>query len=404
MHGNSTNTRLSYWAAPSRWRRDLLALSAASTLVVLSAPFTSAVAQAAPPSCDAYQVRSLNRGNFSTFSKLDVSSGGVTEVARLDYAVNALGYSPALGRLVGLTSKGHQWWKNPSHVVLIDTKGAVNDLGPVDAPWFHTDDVSAGAVVGTTFYVRDYARLHAIDIDPASPSYLKVVRTVVLGWPALALDDFTPNPVTGKLTGVSAGGHGPGEVVTFDPVTGRVVSTTEIAGLPGRSTYGAVVVDAAGTVYAVNNGYQGRSRVYRITGTSAAELSTGEQMGMIDAAGCLPAPMPPRVEPPAPRPEVPQPPAPTSAPSPVPSPAPAPVPAPVPVVAPVVRTPPVVTSPPSVPPQPVPVRAARQKTEPRADLALDPESTPLTKSRKWAMVTIVLVMLGAGAAAARARG
>ncbi|WP_144065478.1 DUF6923 family protein [Lentzea albidocapillata] len=327
---------------------------------------------------------------------MDASSGGVAEVARLDYAVNALGYSSALGRLVGLTSKGHRWWKNPSHVVLIDTKGVVNDLGPVDAHWFRTDDVSAGAVVGTTFYVRDHARLHAIDIDPESPSYLKIVRTVVLDWPALTLDDFAVDPSSGKLTGVSAAGWGPGEVVSFDPATGRVLSKAEIANLPGRSTYGAVLIDAAGTVYAINNGYKGHSRVYRVTGTTATELSTGPQMGMIDAAGCLPNPMPPRVEPPAPRPEVPPPPPPPAPLAPTPAPAPAPV---VPPPSPTTATPP-----PVPPQQPVPVRAARQRPEPRKDLPLDPETTPMTKSRKWAMVTVILVMLGAGAAAARTRG
>lgn len=368
-------------------------MSAISSLLVLSAPFTSAVAHAAPPNCDAFQVRSSHRGALSTLTKLDVSSGGVTEIARLDYAVNALGYSAALGRLVGLTSKGHHWWKNPSHVVLIDQKGVVSDLGPVDAHWFRTDDVSAGAVVGTMFYVRDNARLHAIDIDPDSASYLKIVRTVVLDWPALALDDFTS--MSGELTGVSAAGWGPGEVVSFDPVSGRVLSKTEIVGLPGKSTYGAVVIDSAGTVYATNNGYKGRSRVYRITET-AVELSEGSQLGMIDAAGCLPNPMPPRVDPPAPRPEVPPPPPPPAA-----KPPPPPAPAPAPVVPP---PPPPATTPPSVPPQPVPVRAARQKPEPRRDLSLKVETTPLTKSRKWALVTIVLVMLGAGAAAARARG
>lgn len=372
----------------------MLALGTVSGFLVLSAPFTSAVAHSAPPNCDAFQVRSSHRGALSTFAKLDVSSGGVIEVAHLDYAVNALGYSAALGRVVGLTAKGHHWWKNPSHVVLIDMKGVVSDLGPVGAHWFRTDDVSAGAVVGTTFYVRDNARLHAIDIDPDSASYLKIVRIVVLDWPALALDDFTVDPANGKLTGVSAAGWGPGEVVSFDPVSGRVVSRTEIADLPGRSTYGAVVIDSAGTVYAVNNGYKGRSRVYRITGATAEELSVGPQAGMIDAAGCLPNPMPPRVEPPAPRPEVPPP---------APKPAPAPVPAP--VVPPPPPAPPVTTTtPPPVPPQPVPVRAARQKPQPRKELAAKAETTPLTKSRKWAMVTVILVMLGAGAAAARARG
>lgn len=332
------------------------------------------------------------------FTKVDVSSGGVTEVARLDYAVNALGYSSSLGRLVGITSRGHHWWKNPSHVVLIDTKGAVDDLGPVDAHWFRTDDVSAGAVVGTTFYVRDHARLHAIDIDPASPSYLRILRTVVLDWPALTLDDFTADPLTGRLTGVSAAGWGPGEVVSFDPVTGRVLSRTEIAGLPGRSTYGAVVIDAAGTVHAINNGYQGRSRLYRTTGTSAVELSTGPQMGLIDAAGCLPNPMPPRVEPPEPRPEVPPVPVPPAPPVQAPAP-------PAPGAVPVVRQPPAATpTPPPATPQPAPVRTARQKTQARQDIALDPETTPMTKSRKWAMVTVIMVMLGAGAAAARARG
>ncbi|HEX8869736.1 MAG TPA: hypothetical protein VF821_29015, partial [Lentzea sp.] len=171
----------------------------------------------------------------------------------MDYRVNALGYSAALGRLVGLTSKGHAWWKNPSHVVLVDAKGVVSDLGPVDAQWFRTDDVTAGAVVGTTFYVRDNASLRAIDIDPDSPTYLKIVRSVVLDWPALALDDFTSS--NGKLTGVSAAGGGPGEVVTFDPGSGRVLSKTEIEDLPGRSTYGAVVIDSAGTIFATNNGF-----------------------------------------------------------------------------------------------------------------------------------------------------
>ncbi|MGW6447961.1 DUF6923 family protein [Lentzea sp. NPDC055074] len=321
-------------------------------------------------------------------------------MARLDYALNALGYSATLGRLVGLTSKGHHWWKNPSHIVLIDTKGVVNDLGPVDAHWFRTDDVSAGAVVGTTFYVRDNARLHAIDIDPGSPTYLKIVRTVVLGWPALTLDDFAVDPASGKLTGVSAAGRGPGEVVTFDPVSGRVLGKTEIAGLPGKSTYGAVLIDAAGTVYTINNGYKGRSRFYRITGATAEELASGPQMGMIDAAGCLPTPMPPRVEPPAPRPEVPPPPAPPA--PPVPTTTVPPVPAPLPVV----QQPPAVapSPPPARPQQPVPVRAARQKPEQRKELPLYPETTPMTKSRKWAMVTVILVMLGAGAAAARGRG
>lgn len=210
MRDNSRNTRLSYWVTPFRWRRDFLALSAVSSVLALSVPFTSPVAQAAPQNCDAFQVHSSHRGDLSTFTKVDASSGGVTEVARLDYAVNALGYSAALGRLVGLTSRGHHWWKNPSHVVLIDTKGVVNDLGPVEAHWFRTDDVSAGAVVGTTFYVRDNARLHTIDIDPLSASYLKIVRTVVLDWPALTLDDFAVDPATGRLTGVSAAGKGPG--------------------------------------------------------------------------------------------------------------------------------------------------------------------------------------------------
>ncbi|WP_052684271.1 DUF6923 family protein [Lentzea aerocolonigenes] len=318
----------------------------------------------------------------------------MTEIARLDYAVNALGYSAALGRLVGLTSKGHAWWKNPSHVVLIDQKGVVSDLGPVDAQWFRTDDVTAGAVVGTTFYVRDNASLRAIDIDPASPTYLKIVRSVVLDWPALALDDFTAG-AAGKLTGVSAAGWGPGEVVSFDPVSGRVLGRKEIKDLPGRSTYGAVVIDSAGTIFATNNGYRGRSRVYRITDV-AVELSAGPEMGMIDGAGCLPNPMPPRVEPPAPRPEVPAPP-------PAPKPPAPPAPAPVPVVPPP-PAPVVTTAPPTVAPQPIPARAARQKPEPRRDLSLKVESTPLTKSRKWVMVTIILVMLGAGAAAARARG
>ncbi|KOV79109.1 hypothetical protein [Nocardia sp. NRRL S-836] len=312
--------------------------------------------------------------------------------------MSALGYSPALGRLVGLTSKGHRHWVHRTHVVLIDTKGVVDDLGPVVAPWFRTDDVSGGTVVGTTFYVRDNTRLHAIDINPASGSYLQIVRSVSLDWPALALDDFTAGP-GGKLVGVSAAGHGPGEVVSFDPMSGRVVGRTDVPGLPGKSTYGAVAADASGTIYVVNNRYEGRSRVFRIAGGTAVELSTGPAFGMIDGAGCLPTPMPPHVDPPAPKPEVPLPPAPVPVVPPRVS-----TPAPVPV-APVVPVEPPVPAPPTsaAPQQPVPVRAARREPQPRKDFPVEQATTPLTKPRKWAMVTIVLVMLGAGAAAARAR-
>ncbi|GLZ34186.1 hypothetical protein Lesp02_63730 [Lentzea sp. NBRC 105346] len=320
-------------------------------------------------------------------------------MADLDYAVNALGYSPALGRLVALaTRERDDWHMFPAHIVLLDKQGKATDMGAIRAPWYKFDDVSAGTVVGTLFYLRDSGKLHAVDIDPASPTYLTIVRTVRLepGWLGSTVDDFAVNPVDGKLYGLSSAGFGPGKIVTIDPVSGAVTKVGAPEGLPGGSTYGAVVTDSAGNLYATNNGFLHRSRFYRVPldgKYTPAEVSSAAPVGFVDGAGCLPAPMPPKSNVPIP-PAQPVPPAPPKPAKPAQPPAPP---------QPAVPTPPPSTPPPSVAPQLVPPRPGAKRPEPRNVASASPEPTSMTKTRKWAIATIVLVLLGASGAAARSR-
>jgi hypothetical protein len=320
----------------------------------------------------------------------------VTTVAKLDYAVNALGYSSTLGRLVALTTRArHEFTEFPAHVVLLDKQGGATDMGAIRGPWYKFDDVSAGTVVGTLFYLRDNAKLHAVSIDPASPDYLRIVRSVRLEpeWLGSSVDDFAVNPVDGKLYGLSSAGHGPGKVVTIDPASGAVTKVGAPEGLPGGSTYGAVVTDSAGNLYALNNGFLQHSRFYRVPldgKYTPTEVGSAPPIGFVDGAGCLPAPMPPKSNVPIP-PAQPVPPAPPAKPAPPP---PAVVPAPPPAAPP--------TSSPAKP-MPVAPKAPGKRPEPRKVAAVKPEQTALTKTRKWAIATIILVLLGASGAAARSR-
>ncbi|TWP49089.1 hypothetical protein FKR81_25810 [Lentzea tibetensis] len=324
----------------------------------------------------------------------------MTTVAGLDYAVNALGYSTALGRLVALSTRTrHEWPLHQAHVVLLDKQGVATDMGAIRAPWYKFDDVSAGAVVGNLFYLRDNEKLHAVNIDPASPQYLAIVSSVRLepGWLGSSLDDFAVNPVDGRLYGLSSEGHGPGKVVTIDPASGAVTKVAAPEVLPGGSTYGAVVAGPTGTLYALNNGFLNRSRFFHVAlggAYAATEVGSGVPVGFVDGAGCLPAPMPPRSNVPIP----PAQPVPPPAPKPQAPPAAVPPPAATPAL-----QPPAPPSSSATPPQPVAPRAPMKRPEPRRAVAAASEPTALTKTRKWAIATIVLVLLGASGAASRAR-
>ncbi|MET0135844.1 MAG: hypothetical protein ABW215_19875 [Kibdelosporangium sp.] len=361
--------------------RKLPGITLAASLLAASGLVGSTPATAAEGACDAFAVYTPNQGSSSTVVGLALPGGAVSEIRKFGEEVNAIGYSPGQNLFYGVSTR--------SHVITVDRSGLPTDRGKVRG----VGDATAGAVSGSTLYLRDGLRLLNLDIDPASPTYLKVVRTKWLSWLADVDDwDFGPDAL---LYGISSGGI----IVSVDPVGGKVRMVARPHALP-HGTYGAVLMAPGRILYTVVNRERGRSRLYRIplaAPHTATEIATFEPKDTTDAAGCMPAP--PVIEPPAPPPPAPPP-------SQAPAPAPAPPVAPPPVTRPVVVTTtppppqaiapaPVVVPPPAPPGAPAPT--SRRKPVP-GPIPVATAATPDTAKKRRVALTTLLIVLGAGAA------
>ncbi|GAB3877277.1 hypothetical protein GCM10029964_026120 [Kibdelosporangium lantanae] len=118
-------------------------------------------------------------------------------------------------------------------------------------------DATAGAVSGSTLFLRDGLRLLSLDVNPKSPTYLKIIHVKWLSWFA-DVDDFDFGS-DALLYGVTSGGT----VITVDPLKGTVRTVARPKVLP-YGTYGAVLMSPGRILYAVNNRVGSTSRLYRI--------------------------------------------------------------------------------------------------------------------------------------------
>ncbi len=384
------------------------AVTVAAGLVAGPVAPTAAAAQAAAP-CVALQVQHEWPGALSTLVRLDLPSGTVTTLRRLDHQVNAIGYARAQRVAYGIASRDRNGSLHKGHVVRIDAAGGLTDLGPVRGshavplPRGGLGDAVAGAVSGSRLYVRDGGDLYGVDVDPGSPTFLGLVSRARLDSAGHGVDDFDVDPATGALLGVTTALFHGGRVVRINPSTGDVSGVATPRGLPGGPSYASVVLGPDRVLYAVNNRAGLRSRLYRIPldGRPAEELASGHVFSGSDAAGCLAAAPPP--PPPPPPPVPPAPPPPTTPPRPTTTtPAPAPTTTTVPPLPPPATDPPTTTtSPPPVPPT-SPARLAVPLMRPPGGGDREPDDITETK-RRWGL-TVLLLILGAGAVGARASG
>lgn len=396
---------MSYSVAPIRWSRHLIALCSTSFLLfVSSGGLIPSPAQAASV-CTAYQVRATGHGGLSTLLRVTLPTGLPNRAPQpLGLAVNSIGYAQAQGLVYGIASRDRSGkFRDGGHVVRIDLNGTVNDLGPVrrtgavPVPWSGLIDSYAGTVVGNRLYVREWDKLYAIDIDPRSPSFLGLVHAVRLDWHWLSddLDDFAHNPADGKLYGISNTGHGHGTLVKVDPGNGKVTKVKVLKGLPGSSTYGAVVLDPADNgLWVLNNDYRRASRLYRIQlgDNTITEVNTGPALTSTDGAGCLKSTPPPATTTPPPV---------TT--TPVPPPAVIPPPPPPRTTTPATRPAPVIPPPPPRPPSratppPPPAKPVVARTPPRPTPKAQASSSLVRDQRRWTVVTVVMLIFGSGAA------
>ncbi len=400
------------------------AAAAVAGLLVASGWLAPARQRAAATSCRVLQVESRD-GQSSDIVRLTLPSGARHLLHHSPFALNAIAYSSAQDVTYGVADgRFRDGW----HAVRIDSDGELTDLGGVGRDthhgvWSWVTGATAGAMSGNSWYVKRATSLYTVDVDPHSSGYLTATGPVLLHpwWLASGVDDFAYNSEDGLLYGVSSTGEG--AAVTVNPVTGKV------AKVPGErfpeATYGSVVFGSDRKLYATANWVDGRSVTYRLDGGSAVEVSTGPPMVMSDGAGCLAEPPPPPPPPPPPSSSAPPttsstptpPPSPTSSPSPTPSTSASPTPSsvppsssspppitPNPVTPTPSRQPPDAIIPPIPMPQPpapsraAPVKAIPKLPEKRAARAHD----NVKKQRRWG-ITAVLLIVGGGAVAARAR-
>jgi hypothetical protein len=362
----------------------LTSLGLTASLVMATGLIGAVPVAAADGECDAFEVYTPKHGSSSTVVRLSLPGGTATEIRRFGNELNAIGYSSKQNLLYGVSTR--------SQVVTIDRGGNAVVRGKVHG----VGDATAGAISGSTLYLRDGLKLVSLDIDPASPTYLQITRWKWLSWHA-DVDDFDFGS-DALLYGVTS----TGTVVSIDPVRGKVRVVAEPKALP-HGTYGAVLMSPGRVLYAINNRSHGMSRLYRIpldAPQSAAEIAAFPAADVTDAAGCMPAPriVDPPVPPPTPPPPSPPPPSATQRPAP---PAPRP-PAPTTTTTP---PPPAIRAPGPLPPLPPPASTPKPKKSPppSARPIAAPVPPDTDKKRRWALTTMVLLLGGGAATAAAAR-
>jgi hypothetical protein len=401
--------------------RRVLAGSAALLLASLTTVLVVSESSAASE-CEILLVRSSGHNSLSGLSRVSLPSGAATDLGRLDFQVNALGYSRSQDLAYGIASRDRNGWlgRRP-HLVTIDRRGAVADLGPVREGAGGIADPTAGAIAGSRLYLRDQHRLFTMDIDPGSSTYKKVVRVVRPSpvWLTMSIDDFAYSG--GLLYGISTFGLS-AKLVSIDPQTGVSKIITTIPGLPALDSYTSVVMLDSRNLVAIHTGHGQRTRTFRISfDGSSTELSSAPPATTTDAAGCLsqaapppPPPPPPPTPPPTPPPPRPTPtltpkPSPTPtftpAPKPTPRPTPTPVRTPTPTPTPRQELPPPPPEPPT--PTPAPPRVRPSPTEitiaPQVASTPKPADHTVQVLRRWSMATLLVVLTGGAAMAAQRR-
>lgn len=375
----------------------------ATATAAAAVPVTAGSAAA---DCAALLVRHAWPGGLSALTRLDLPSATEAPLSQLDYQVNAIGYVPAQRVAYGIATRDRRGPLHEGRVVRLDAAGRLTDLGPVRAGWQERHAVAAataGAVVGSRLYLRSGHQVYGLDVDPSSPTFLGVSSAVTLGGAGHDVDDFAADPTTGLLYGVGTTWLQGGRVVRIDPVTGAAAVLSTPRGLPIGTGYGSVVLGPGRMLYVVNNQILLTSRLYAVPldgSAPAVELGAWPALAGSDAAGCLAAPPPaPPPPPPPPPPAPPPPPVPPgtttvqpTTPPPTAGQPPAPPPSP--------TAPPATTAEPSQPPTTRPRAAALPRPPLRATAD---EDDPTAAKRRWGL-TVLLLILGAGAVAARGAG
>ncbi|MFI5662682.1 DUF6923 family protein [Streptomyces sp. NPDC051684] len=233
-------------------------------------------------------------GGKTGLYSVDLTTGEQAKVADTSPGAS-IGYSVHDGAVYGVGPDGKLGRYNPrtDKITTTDVKGWSGSNPRVNSAANSTD--------GSLLYVRDYGsgNLYSIDIDPDSPTYSSIVKTVktddLNGSSAYYgnVPDWAVNPADGFLYGILADN---GTLWRLDPATGKAtnlgVHKTPVA------AYGGTWFDNLGTFYAANNDTGAIYAIDLSASSATAPIGKGDVPDAYraaksnatsgnDAAGCL---------------------------------------------------------------------------------------------------------------------
>ena len=254
-----------------------------------------------PWSCDAYGYLFQTPSPAShLIQQVDLATGDFSTYDTTADQLNAVGYNTLDDYMYG-------WDTTTRTLVRISSDGTLFNLGvPIG---MGATAVTNGFVVGDFddaghLWVMNNStgRWFEIDLAPGSPTYGAVLSNGTVTFPSTLssqIADWTF--INGFFYGVAPGLGGNQKLVRFNPATGGMVDLgiltvpagSGLFGFPtGTSNFwGATYADAAGNLYAQNNG---TGQIYRIDVTTVTgfRVSTGPLSSSNDGARCALAPIP----------------------------------------------------------------------------------------------------------------
>ena len=261
----------------------------ASSAVTVTMPFTTPVTFSC--SSTIYQVQGSGP---STLLSYNPNTGTSSTIASISTRTNSLAYSTIDNLLWG-------WDQTNFKVIRIDKTGAFLSFTIANLP--AVDYINGTILPGgyLVLYLHDATSYYVVDINPNHTSYLQLVDPsngyAVQTGPiygksitAVNLHDFAYDPVSGFIYGIiNPGSTNAFHIVSIDPSSNTTTifpSSVSGGGITSETgSFGSVVTDATGNLYAYNDGSGAYYKVNIATGV-ATKISTGTTSSNSDAAGC----------------------------------------------------------------------------------------------------------------------
>ncbi|WNR44897.1 DUF7507 domain-containing protein [Paenibacillus roseipurpureus] len=228
-------------------------------------------------------------GRPSVWYNINIVTGTATAQGTVSPAleINAIAYNPLDNYIYGYDQL-------TNHIVRVDSSGNVTVLSPLP-PGMPVDGYNTGTFDLNGFYyvfVNDNSRFYVVDLRPNSPTYLKLVNPAngfqeqtsnfgVALSRALNVSDWVYRSQDNNLYGITP----TGVVQRISPTSGVITNITTTPQNTGP--FGAVAIDATGTIYAISNS-NGNIYRYTIAGNTATALrfSTTVTSSFNDATLC----------------------------------------------------------------------------------------------------------------------